>query len=557
MGSRQLLGSLALALALVPTGRVVADPATFHLVMINEVYSNFDGTKQFVELIAVAAGQTQMQAARVNAHDPTGSITTLVYDFTTTFNWGNMDVMLLATQGVADELGFAPDFIIPDAAITIADGRVIFAQDPNFTIDALAYGDYTGNMSGFGTPAPGLPTNGVMSLHRTRYSFIGQDNSQDFTIAVNTPTNRAGQTGTLGQDPLPPVLDPIGPKSVDEGALLSFLVTATDPNGTSPSLSAEDLPAGAAFNDNGDGSGSFDWTPSFLQGGSVYDVRFIASDADSADTEVVAITVNEVTDPPVARDTIYLGIEDLPLSQQLLATDPDLDPLTFAITGGPYHGAITAFDAISGAFTYEPDPDYFGLDSLLFEAFDGAATSNEAIVHLDIEGVNDPPVAQNALHSTTKNTPVAIGVMPVTDVDDVSWTIAHTSGPFHGAVSDFNPATGSFTYTPDPDFVGLDSIFYQADDGQDFSNVALVRITVIEGCDCPFQADMDASTTITSVDLTLLINVVFFGGTDVQDGSCPRSRSDMNADGVTNAVDLTHLINHVFFGGPPATDPCL
>ncbi|MEW5875830.1 MAG: tandem-95 repeat protein [Candidatus Zixiibacteriota bacterium] len=551
--SSVILGGL---LTGVPLLRAEADPATFHLVMINELYSNADGTKQFVELISIASGQTQMQFARVNALNPSGTVTTLVHDFTSTFSWGLNDKMLLATQAVADELGFAPDFIIPDGAISITDGRVIFAQDPSSTIDALAYGDYTGSTTGFGTPAAALPSDGVLSLHRTRWSFIGQDNSQDFTIATNTPTNRAGQTGELGQVAMPPVLDPIGPQNTAEGMALNVPVSASDPNGPAPDLFAEDLPAGASFVDHNDGTGDLDWTPTFLQGGSMYDVRFIASDGDSADTEMVTITVAEVTDPPVARDTVFDPSEDVPLSKILPASDPDLDALLYTITAGPFHGGISGFDQNTGAFTYQSDLNFNGPDSLFFEVFDGAATSATALVRLPVTPVNDPPVAASNSHSTSEDTPLAIGAMPVTDVDDVAWTISHTGGPFNGSVSDFNASDGSFTYTPNLSYVGPDSVFYQANDGEAPSNVAIVRISVIQGCLCMFQADLDASGSVDATDLAIEIDIIFFGASDVQDGSCPRSRADFNADGVSDSVDLALLIDHVFFGGPGPNDPC-
>lgn len=73
---------------------------------------------------------------------------------------------------------------------------------------------------------------------------------------------------------------------------------------------------------------------------------------------------------------------------------------------------------------------------------------------------------------------------------------------------------------------------------------------------CPFQADLDASGFINAVDLAMLIDIVFFGASDIQDANCPRTRADFNADGVANAVDLALIIDHIFFGGAGPTDPC-
>ncbi|HVP57933.1 MAG TPA: hypothetical protein VMU02_07520 [bacterium] len=87
-----------------------------------------------------------------------------------------------------------------------------------------------------------------------------------------------------------PVLAPIGAKSVGEGQHLQFLVSASDSDGTAPSLRAAPLPANATFVDNGNGTGTFDFTPGYTQAGS-YSILFIASDGALADSELVAVTV--------------------------------------------------------------------------------------------------------------------------------------------------------------------------------------------------------------------------------------------------------------------------
>lgn len=75
-------------------------------------------------------------------------------------------------------------------------------------------------------------------------------------------------------------------------------------------------------------------------------------------------------------------------------------------------------------------------------------------------------------------------------------------------------------------------------------------------CSCPFQGNINGDGVINATDLTLLINIVFFGGTDPQDPLCPKKRGNFNNDGVTNATDLTLMINHIFFGGPGPANPC-
>ena len=187
------LGNLAL-------GQELSNPVTFHLIVVNEVYTNADGTKQFAELMARSDFQTNLAPTRINALDATGAATTLVFDLTASFPaLDNNETILLATQDVASQLGFNPDFIIPPNAISLVNGRVSFAQDPaiNTIVDAVAYGNYTGSNTGFGTPSVALPSDGSTSLNRVVYNLITRDNATDFAVLVNSPKRNDGMSGTL------------------------------------------------------------------------------------------------------------------------------------------------------------------------------------------------------------------------------------------------------------------------------------------------------------------------------------------------------------------------
>jgi len=88
-----------------------------------------------------------------------------------------------------------------------------------------------------------------------------------------------------------PVLNYIGPKTVVAGEKLSFIVTATDEDGTEPQLLVKDLPSGAIFVTNG-ASGIFIWQTILADLGDHY-VTFRAFDGLMADTETVHIKVAE------------------------------------------------------------------------------------------------------------------------------------------------------------------------------------------------------------------------------------------------------------------------
>ncbi len=77
--------------------------------------------------------------------------------------------------------------------------------------------------------------------------------------------------------PQPPVIQAINDRTANEGGQVGFIVQASDPNGTTPTLTAGAMPTGATFVDQGTGTGVFRWFPKVGQAGD-YKVIFTASD---------------------------------------------------------------------------------------------------------------------------------------------------------------------------------------------------------------------------------------------------------------------------------------
>ena len=81
---------------------------------------------------------------------------------------------------------------------------------------------------------------------------------------------------------------------MNEGSTLSFVVTATDPDGDALTYSAGGLPAGASFDP---ATQQFTWTPGYDQAGT-YTVTFTAKDGTKSyslsETKTVTITVGNV-----------------------------------------------------------------------------------------------------------------------------------------------------------------------------------------------------------------------------------------------------------------------
>ena len=91
--------------------------------------------------------------------------------------------------------------------------------------------------------------------------------------------------------PRPPVLQFIPLKTTHEGKPLSFLVEASDPDQTIPTITLSDAPAGANLIDQGNGTAVFSWTPQVGQAGR-YALQITASDGVLNATRNVVVVVN-------------------------------------------------------------------------------------------------------------------------------------------------------------------------------------------------------------------------------------------------------------------------
>ncbi|HTE18656.1 MAG TPA: Ig-like domain-containing protein, partial [Armatimonadota bacterium] len=117
-----------------------------------------------------------------------------------------------------------------------------------------------------------------------------------------------------------------------------------------------------------------------------------------------------------------------------------------------------------------------------------------------------PPVSGNDAFTTVEDTPLRIAAPGVlgNDVDPEGepLTALLVSGVAHGTLT-LN-RDGSFLYTPDPDYSGLDGFTYRASDGALAGNPATVTLTVSAVNDAPaaagesYRTSEDAPLTITA-----------------------------------------------------------
>jgi len=134
----------------------------------------------------------------------------------------------------------------------------------------------------------------------------------------------------------PPVLANITNKSRLAGLLLSFVTSATDidnPCGDI-SFSMANAPVGATLTNDAPCGATFNW-PTVCTDSGVYNVTFIVSDGDLADSQVVQITIlpnpdRFDTNPDSLAFTFAVGQSE-PATQNLNVNDPGCGEMTFEV----------------------------------------------------------------------------------------------------------------------------------------------------------------------------------------------------------------------------------
>ncbi|HTD65022.1 MAG TPA: Ig-like domain-containing protein, partial [Candidatus Limnocylindria bacterium] len=191
-----------------------------------------------------------------------------------------------------------------------------------------------------------------------------------------------------------------------------------------------------------------------------------------------------VNDPPAANPDNYLVSEDVTLFVAVpgtLINDTDLqgDSLTATLLTLPAYGTLNFTN--NGAFSYRAQTNFYGTDSFTYRARDGQANSLPTTVTITISPINDAPRATNNTYSADADSTFFVDAPGVLgndlDVDGDPLNVVLISSPTHGALL-LDP-DGSFIYTPDEGYAGLDTFTYRASDGQTMSAVATATITVV------------------------------------------------------------------------------
>jgi hypothetical protein len=250
--------------------------------------------------------------------------------------------------------------------------------------------------------------------------------------------------------------------------------------------------------------GSYTYTPAPGHFGADRFVYAVCDTFGLCDTATVYLTV--IPPSPEANDDINNTLVNIPVNGNLLTNDDD-EGLAATLSGSPFDGPENGTIVLNpdGSYTYTPNPDFFGEDTVCYTICNAALLCDTAYLYLEViqPGVeNMPPVANEDVGQTLENVALIGNILNNDfdpDGDNIILNITPLVGPVNGMVLISND--GMYTYTPNMGFMGLDTFCYVICDDviPDLCDTACVFIEIMPDLngtanDSPFAQDDAIST---------------------------------------------------------------
>ena len=124
------------------------------------------------------------------------------------------------------------------------------------------------------TPASNYFTTTALNFVLKVADTFGDSDTSQFSVMV-TAVNDA------------PVIASLSDQEGSEGVEITFNITATDVDGDDLTWSSANLPSGAVFTDNNNGTSTFTWTPNYTQAGVYTNITFIVDDGQGSTASMV------------------------------------------------------------------------------------------------------------------------------------------------------------------------------------------------------------------------------------------------------------------------------
>ncbi|MBF0450489.1 MAG: tandem-95 repeat protein [Candidatus Magnetomorum sp.] len=224
---------------------------------------------------------------------------------------------------------------------------------------------------------------------------------------------------------------------------------------------------------------------------------------DDAVSSKIRLMINEV---PIAYDGYLIIDEDKSLTYQLIGYDINMtDPISYTLVSYPEKGQLTLVNASTGQCLFAPYPNENGMDSFIYQSFDGKDYSQPATIQITINPINDKPVAYPLSLTALEDIPKSFQLSGKDLADPTDTLIFKFKQKPVNGVAIIDPIQGICMYQGNENFYGQDTFTYVVDDGIEKSDPATVNIMVKPVNDAPVAKSL---TQTTPEDTTLVFDIL-------------------------------------------------
>ena len=337
-----------------------------------------------------------------------------------------------------------------------ANGTAVYNNDGTFT--------YTPDTDFFGTDV-------------FTYNICDDNNPQACDIATVTIFIPAPDNNVVANNDSETTL-------IDTPVAIASLINDTDPEGDNFTVTNFEQPLNGSVTYNPI-TEQFTYTPDQGYTGTDVFVYTICDDGvpTACDDAVVTITIDPLPlNSVIANNDQDTTPQDTPVTVGVFGNDTDPQGNTFTVTDfeQPLNGTVVYNN--NGTFTYTPNAGFTGVDAFPYTICDNGnpQACDDAVVIITIEPLADNTTTANSDNETTLiDTPVTIAALSNDiDAEGNTQTITTFTQPLNGTVV-LNP-NGTFTYTPDAGYTGIDVFTYNiCDNGNPQAcDEAIVIITI-------------------------------------------------------------------------------
>ncbi|MEH7164418.1 tandem-95 repeat protein, partial [Priestia megaterium] len=450
----------------------------------------------------------QLQVAPINGVAAVNADGTFSYQPDLNFNGSDQFTVLVSDGQGGTAVSTVTINVIPvnDPPIT-ADLAFTINEDTPLTNQIPAF-DPDGDLLTFTllNPPPSngsvvLGANGVFT-YTPNLNYNGTD-----TFSVLVSDGQGGSSLSTVTLTIVPVNDPPigGDRAVTTTINLPVTssIPASDPDDITLTYTLQQSPANGSAIINQDGIFTYIPNNNFI-GNDQFTILITDLEGATALSNIF-VTVLQTNGSTTTQDLQISTNEDTSVTNQVIATNVNGNPLIYTIENSPINGVVT-IDPNTGIFTYTPNTDFYGSDAFVVYITDNLGGNATSSVIVTVAPINDSPIVPNYQLTTNEDTSVTSMVI-ATDSDSNQLTYSLQNAPVNGTVD--VGIDGMYTYTPNADFNGIDQFTVVVSDEQGGTAVSTITITVLPVNDPPVgpvvvtlvtNEDTPVSSQITAFD---------------------------------------------------------